>query len=310
VLNESSALIPAVPVPGLPFRLVLGKEQEEKMFVLGQALNLLDERIYRAVRQGDGDTISGLAVQQIRDGADGLDICLGNWNRCGEVLPWIVKQVRKVSECPLFLPPCPEGLPPSLKAAGPGSFINCVTADASQLRSMFSAAESLDASLVVLLTRKGYLPATLDEICLVAEEVLELAEKQGFPIERLVLDPVIRPRTGCFSWGMELLFPDITLFMEAIFLIGRLRDNKVKTMVALSNIRSFFAGHVNNSLQVQVLRLLSSAGLDFAMINTGNRELVAAAKQVNSEMNISPFSGSIWQEMLWENHEAPMVSAG
>ncbi len=248
------------------------------MFVTGQGLNILNVKIYEAVRDGSGQVIRECVERQLENGADGLDINLGSWGRCGDVLPWIVDQVRAVSNCPLFLPPCPDGLASALKKAGPGSFINCVIADNGRLESMFSAARCLDASLVVLLTRKGYLPASLDEICMVAEEVLELAERRSFPTSRLVLDPVLRPRIGCFSDGPAVIFPDISLFMEAIYLIGNLRERRVKTMVGLSNIICGLPGMICDRLQLQVLEMLKVAGLDHVIMSTDNKELMEVAK--------------------------------
>ncbi len=254
------------------------KLEVTKMFVTGQGLNILRGKIYQAVRDRDGQIIRQEARRQLENGADGLDINLGSWGRCSSTLPWMVEQVRAVSDCPLFLPPCPDGLAAGLKTAGSGSFINCVIADKERLKSMFSAADCLDASLVVLLTRRGYLPASLDEMCMVAEEVLELAEKQGFSTDRLILDPVLRPRIGCFSDGPTAIFPDISLFMEALFLIGKLREKKVKTIVGLSNITCGLPTMMHNRLQLQVLNMLRLASLDYVIMNTEHEELVEVAK--------------------------------
>ncbi len=248
------------------------------MFIIGQGINILNKRIFEAIRDRDEGVIRAAARRQLERGADGLDICMGTGKGCSGALPWLVEQVRSVSDCPLFLPPCPEGLSLSLEKAGKNSFINCVTADARRLDSMFSAAGCLGASLVVLLTRKGYLPSSLDEICMVAEQVLEKAEKRRFPTEKLLLDPVLRPRTVCFSGGYETIYPDITLFMEAVYLIGRLREKKVKTIVGLSNITTGLPENVHNRLQLQVLDLLGMAGLDYVIMHTGDRDLVRAAR--------------------------------
>ena len=252
------------------------------MFVIGQGLNILDGRIYQAVRERNGEAVRKTAKRQLKEGADGLDINLGSWNQCARTLTWLVEQVRAVSKCPLFLPPSPEGLFAAIRKAGPGSFINCVTADTKRLKSMLSAAECLDASVVVLLTKKGYLPGCLDEICITAEEVLELAERRRFPVGRLLLDPVLRPRTGCFPGRPSAVFPDISLFMEAVYLVGKLREKKVKTIAGLSNISCGLPGRIHNSLQLQMLSMLKMAGLDYVIMHTGDRELMAAARENGS----------------------------
>lgn len=249
------------------------------MFITGQGLNILNSRIFKAVREKDKEVIRKTAERQLENGADGLDINLGSWSRNSSALSWIVEQVRDVSECPLFLPPCPDALLPALKKAGPGSFINCVTADSRRLESMFSAARCLEASVAVLLTRKGFLPASLDEICMVAEEVLEFAESSGFPTDRLVLDPVLRLRMACFFDRPTAVSPDISLFMEAVYLIGNLREKKIKTIIGLSNITAGLPGRVHTRLQVQALNMLGIAGLDYVIMSTGNRVLMATARQ-------------------------------
>jgi len=244
------------------------------MKIIGQNINIFDPRVYKAVKRKDATIIRSMTKELVKNGADGLEINLGGWKTSYQVIPWMVQQVRKETDCPLFLSPIPASLKEAVEADQTGRiFINCVTADRDRFKSMLNAALCLKTCLVVLLTKKGFCPSGLDELLLLAEEVIETAERAKFPLERLILDPVLRPRLTTDASGSLVNRPDATFFAEAIALIKMLRrKSPIKTAAGISNLTVGMDRRERGNFESAAIRLLQGAGLDYVIMDCSNRQ--------------------------------------
>ncbi len=251
------------------------------MKIIAQNINIFDPRVYEAVKKKDAGFIRLMTKGLIKNGADGLEINLGGWKASDQVMPWLVLQVRKETDCPLFLSPTIASLKEAVEADQTGRiFINCVTADRDRLESMLSAAHCLKTSLVVLLTRKGFYPSGLDELLLLAEEVIETAERAKFPLERLVLDPVLRPRLTTDPSGSLVNRPDATFFAEAVVLMKMLRRKRpIKTSAGINNLTVGMGRRKRRDFEPAAIRLLQGAGLDYLIMDCSNRQRLKRIRQ-------------------------------
>ncbi len=246
------------------------------MKIISQNINIFDPRVYKAVIDKDEYFITELTKRVLDNGASGLEINLGGWKTSGSAMPWLVKLVRKVSDCPIFLSPIPASLKDAVEADSTGNlFINCVTADTPRLESMMNGARCLNTSLIVLLTKTGLCPSSLDQVLILAEEVLEKAEKVGMPLDKIILDPVLRPRLSMDSDGCMVNRPDVTFFAEAIALIGMLREQKIKTAAGLSNLTVGMSKPFRSGYEASAARVFMSAGLDYCIMDCSNKRRIA-----------------------------------
>jgi cobalamin-dependent methionine synthase I len=266
------------------------------MIIVGERCNILNPAVFRAVAERDERAMLSVVEQQIEAGADALEVNLGVCRRASENwLPWAISVIRSVTEVPMFITAPAEALAPGLKEAGEGTWINGATADEARLESMLAAAECFGAGVVIMLVREGFLPTCLEEMVVMAEEVLELAERRGFPLDRIMIDPILRPRGDMAASLLARSMPDITLFMDVLRIISQLRQEKVRTVVGLSNISLGLSGQSRSRLHCQVLSMLAIAGLDAAIVNTKDGELMALARKLDR------------QEMpnAWQNRFSP-----
>ncbi len=269
------------------------------MQIVSQNINIFNPRVYEAVMQKDGPFIQKMAKDLVANGADALEINLGGWRTSDSIMPWIVKEVRKATDYPLFLSPIPSSLKDAVEAEALGKvFINCVPADEARLDSMLNAAGCLGTSVVVLLTKKGFLPASLDQLLLLAEEVLERAEKAGFPLDRLILDPVLRPRLSMSSSGQMINRPDVTYFAEAIALTGMLREPKVRTAAGIGSLTLGMSKRVRQDFEISAARLFKGAGLDYSIMDCSNSRRIEELKKGEDDQALNPF-GKEAQDGVW-----------
>ncbi len=260
------------------------------MFLIGQEINIFNPVIFDAIKSRDGSLIRGEVKRILESKVDALEVNLGGWQGSEHCFPWLLRQIRAVTDRPLFISPVRGILKEAVEISGPNTTINCITADERQLESMLSAAKCLKCNLVVLLTRKGFNPSSLDEICFLAEEVIERAEKSSFPLERLILDPVLRPRICIDPLGDIQNHPDVTFFAEAIYLIGALRKKRIKTISAISNLSTGLTPSGRKFFELSALRIFKMAGLDMVILRAKDKEFVEMARENHDiQLTFKPF---------------------
>ncbi len=249
------------------------------MLVVGEKINVLNPMVYKALEQGNLNPIKELAKVQTTAGAEALDVNLGPGRRYGRYLPKVIEAIQEAVDTQLFFTADVIGLAEGLKLHRGRPTINAVTADPDSLPRAMSAANCFEANLVVLLVKPGCLPTTTDEICLVAEEVIEEAEKRDFPIDRLYLDPILRPRIDPIAHDVTCTAMDLGPIVEAIPLIARLRTSRIHTIVGLSNISLGLPRGKRSQLHCSVLKLLKTIGLTAAILNPLDQRLMEAARE-------------------------------
>lgn len=244
------------------------------MLVVGEKINILNPLVHKAIQDEDFTTLVDLGIRQLNAGADALDINLGPGRAAGKLLPSLVQAIQEKKECTLFFTADVIGLTEGLKVHKGRPVINAVTAEHDSLTRAMAAAECFDASIVVLLVKNGVLPQSPDQWCLLAEEVLETAEKRHFPLENLYLDPVLRPQMNALTLDVISTGAGLSSLVEAVKLIKHLRTQGVKTIVGLSNVSLAMPYGSRSAMHCSVLNLLRSADLDAAILNPLDSKLM------------------------------------
>ncbi len=253
------------------------------MLIIGEKIQILNPTVFSAVEKKDPDIIADLAQQQIEAGAHGLDINLGPGRQAGKLLPDIVRAICDRVDAQLFFSADSPGFTEAMKACSGRATINASTAEPDELSRSMSAAGCFNTDLVVLLTKRGCLPCTVDQWCLMAEEVIETAEKNKFPLRQLYIDPVLRTRYYPTAPGLGTMAMEIGPVCQALQLIKELRENGVRTIVGLSNISLHLPYGSKSPLHCSVLGLLKAAGLDAAIMNPLDRSLMEIASTDESQ---------------------------
>lgn len=236
------------------------------MLIIGEKIHILNPVVFSALKEQDTAPIVTLAEKQIRAGADALMINLGPGQQTAKLLPGIIHAISQRVETHFFISADTAEFIKSVKACRGRVTINAATAEPDRLARAMSAAACLGLDLVVLLTGKGDMPHTVDQWCLMAEDVIETAEKNNFPVGKLYLDPVLRTR---FDPNADLG----TTAMEtgpvchAIQLMRQLREGGIRTIAGLSNISLHLPYGRRSPLHCSVMHLLMAAGLDAVILN-------------------------------------------
>ena len=224
------------------------------------------KEVGRAIQAKDKKPIQRLAQEQIKAGADCLDL------NCGPVskdqvtdMCWLVETVQEVAEVSLGLDSTkPAVIEAGLKLAKKKAVINSTSADQERLDILVPMAKKYKTYLIGLTMDKKGVPQDKDRRVELAATIAATCQDAGLPLEDLFLDPIVLPVNVAQTQGRQVL--------EAIREFKMLAEPAPKTIVGLSNVSQ---GTCSRSLINRIfLTMAVGAGLDAAILDPLDKELL------------------------------------
>jgi len=224
--------------------------------------------IGKAIKEKNKSVIQACALEQLKFGADALDINCGPASRQpASDIQWLVESIQEVTAAPLALDSSkPEVIVSGLKVLKNPAIINSTTADKEKLDKLLPLAKKYNARLIGLTISTKGIPQNKDQRLEFAAEILANCAQQDFPIENLYLDPIILP--------VNVAQAQIKDILEVIREIKIICEPSPKTVVGLSNISQ---GSCARSLINRTFLTMAVAfGLDAAILDPKDKELMDA----------------------------------
>lgn len=202
------------------------------MYIIGENIHIISEKVKAALKERDAKFFQGLAVQQVEAGAQALDLNMGprkkDWE---EVFPWMVETVEAVVDVPLsFDSTNLAGIEAGLKKITKAQpIINSTSAEAERLEKVPLVAKKYNAKLIALTMGKSGIPVGADErVSIALEQLIPRMLEIDFPIEDLIIDPLVLTVSGCQEYCPELI--------EAVRTLQYAWDPPPAISVGLSNV--------------------------------------------------------------------------
>ena len=252
------------------------------MKIIGEAMHILNQSFVQALEDRDTDAVARMARDQVKAGAEALDVNLGQVRHFGILTPWLVETVQEAADVPLFLSSHVLKQQRALEVHKGRAVINAVTADPDDLRRAMETAGPFEADLVVLLVSSQLTPSDVDGRLFLGIQVMDIAAEVGFPPDRLYLDPVIACRTDPTTWTLSAGLPDIDTLVTSIQLLGELAEPGLRTLTGLSNASVCLPQGKRSAFHCRLLPLLAEAGLDAVIMNCCDKALMARAKELDA----------------------------
>ncbi len=213
------------------------------MYIIGENIHIISEKVKVALKEKDAKFFQELAVKQVEGGASALDLNLGprkkDWE---EVFPWMVETVEAVTDISLSfdstnLLGIEAGLKKVTKAQ---AIINSTSAEPERLEKVPLLAKEYDAKLIALTMGSGGIPVAADDrVTIALEQLIPRMLEIDFPMENLIIDPLVLTVSGCQEYCPELL--------EAVRTLQFAWDPPPAISVGLSNV-SNAVPHENRDL--------------------------------------------------------------
>lgn len=253
------------------------------MIVIGESIQIISRQVKAAIESRDKALIQELALRQIKNGANWLDLNIGPQKKAGaEIMTWIVNTVQEVTGAPLSLDTTnTEAMEAGLKACHKTALINSTDATPERLNALMPLAAKYNANIIALTLGSGGLPGTTDaRLALVLEQILPAAAQHNVPFDHLFLDPLVLTVNGNQEQATQTI--------EAIRYFKQICEPPPMTTCGLSNISSGAPPDIRPLINRVFLTMMLGAGLDSAIMNPLDSELMETLRIIDSGDKSTP----------------------
>jgi len=248
------------------------------MYVIGENIHIISANVKEAIKERNGRFFQDLAVRQVEAGANALDLNLGPRKKDGEELfPWMVEQVEAVVDVPLcFDSTNLLGIEAGLKKVSKAQpIINSTSAEAERLEKVPLVAKKYNTRLIALTMGKSGIPVAADDrVNIALESLIPRAMEIDFPINDLIIDPLVLTVSGCQEYCPHLI--------EAVRTLQFAWDPPPPISVGLSNV-SNAVPHDNRPLINRVYcAMLMGVGLQMMIADPFDEQLKEVVRVIET----------------------------
>ncbi len=254
------------------------------MLIVGEKINASIKDVKEAILQRNESFIGDLARNQKLGGAHYLEVNSGlridPEEEAGD-LEWLVPLVQNVTGLPLCIDTA-HGLvlERALKLHQGKAIVNSISGDSERWREILPMVKQHDCDLIALPSDRKGIPPNVEGRIKIAERIIEGVSKEGIVQSRLYFDPLVLPVSSNTKNGL--------LFIETLREIKRVFP-EAKTISGLSNIS--FGLPKRTWINQSFLVLSLGAGLDAAILNPLDKNLMALVRSTEAFLNKDPFCG-------------------
>lgn len=246
------------------------------MILIGENIHVISKIVREALIKRDENFVLDLINAQNK--MDYIDLNVGPAKSdLIEVLPWLAKIIQNNSECGIsFDTTNSEEMKKGLEVFKGKTFINSISLDDERIEKIGGLAVEYGSNLIALtLSKEDGIPKDADGRLEIAFNIYEKCLEKGIDNEKLFFDPLILPICVDQSQGIEAI--------NTIKMIKESFDPPVKTVIGLSNVSNGCPKDLRPLINRVYASLAFGAGLDTAIIDAKDDELIRILKML--EMN-------------------------
>ena len=162
--------------------------------MIGEKINPTGRnRLVAALKEGSLDYVVDLAIRQVDDGADVLDINVGVPG-IDEVAAMrdVIRAVTSAVDVPLCIDsPNHDSIAAGLEASPGRPLVNSVNGEERSLSVVLPLVKQYDAAVIGLTLDEDGIPETAQARFAVARKIIDRADSHGIPLESIVIDPLV-----------------------------------------------------------------------------------------------------------------------
>jgi 5-methyltetrahydrofolate corrinoid/iron sulfur protein methyltransferase len=239
---------------------------------IAESINIMGKRSGTAMKAREAGPVQEMAREEDKAGAGFLDLNIGPARKDGiELMPWIVETVQSIVDTPL----CLDTTNTDAMAAGfkvvknkTGALMNSISAQPERMEKLIPVAAEAGCNVVALLWGPDGMPRDSNERAAMAVDLMMALSEAGIPNEKMFFDPIATPITlGC---------DQIRSGLEFMSMVQDIAPGASST-IGLSNVSNGVAEHLRKYLDRTYLIMLMYNGLQTAIVNSYDPELMAIA---------------------------------
>lgn len=254
------------------------------MYIIGENIHILSDKVKEALKAKDAKFFQELAVKQVEAGAQALDINLGPRKADGEeVFPWMVEKVEAVVDIPLsFDTTNLLGIEAGLKKVTKAQpIINSTSAEPERLEKVPLVAKKYNTRLIALTMGKSGIPVAADErVNIAVEQLIPRMMEIDFPMENLIIDPLVLTVSGCQEYCPQLI--------EAVRTLQFAWDPPPAISVGMSNVSNAVPNENRSLINLVYCAMLMGVGLKMMIADPLDEELKETIRIIENRDSSSP----------------------
>lgn len=254
------------------------------MYIIGENIHIISDKVKTALKEKDAKFFQKIAVEQVEAGASALDLNLGprkkDWE---EVFPWITETVEAVVDVPLCFDSINLlGIEAGLKKVTKEKpIINSTSAEPERLEKVPLLAKKYNARLIALTIGSGGIPiAAEDRVNIALEQLIPRMLEIDFPIEDLIIDPLILTVSGCQEYCPHAL--------EAIRTLQYAWDPPPSISVGLSNVSNAVPAENRPVINRTYAAMLMGVDLKMMIANPLEEDLMETIRIIEERDDSTP----------------------
>jgi 5-methyltetrahydrofolate corrinoid/iron sulfur protein methyltransferase len=245
------------------------KAGDDQLIVIGELINGMFRDVSKAIMSREVDVIQYLAEEQVKAGANILDVNVGPYSiNPKDDMRWLVQSIQKVAIVPLSLDStATDVIEEGMKVAANRVVINSTSADDDKMSVVFELAKKYNAQVIGIAMDRFGVPDSKDKRLELAAKIIAKAIECGISTEDLYLDPVAMPINVAQGQGREV--------MESLRELRMLCNPPPNTVIGVSNVSQ--GTKKNRSLLNRTfLTMAIASGLTAAILDPLDKELMDA----------------------------------
>jgi len=256
------------------------------MYIIAENIHIISPKVKAAIAERDAKFFQKLAVRLVDAGANAIDLNIGPQKKRGhEILPWLAEVVEEVVDVPLVFDTTNltaiEAACETVSKAQP--IINSTDARAERLETVPAVAKKYNTRLVALTMAEGMIPVSADErVTIALEHLIPYMLEIDFPINDLIIDPLVLTVSGCQEYCPECI--------DAVRTLKFAWDPPPLTNGGLSNVSNAVPNELRPLLNRTYMVMLMGVDIDMVIADPLDRELMEWIRVVEERDESTPLN--------------------
>ena len=254
------------------------------MYIIGENIHIISDKVKEALANKDREFFQEMAVDQVEAGAKAIDINLGprkkDW---AEVFPWIVESIEAVVDVPLSIDTTNvDGMEAALKAVTKAQpILNSTSAEPERLDRIPLLAKKYNAKVIALTMSTEGIPVEADaRVTIAVEKLIPRMMEIDYPMENLIIDPLVLTVSGCQEYCPQLI--------ETVRTLQYAWDPAPMISVGLSNVSNAVPNENRPLINRVYLAMLMGVGLEMMIANPLEKEQNDVIRWIEGRDESSP----------------------
>ena len=251
--------------------------------IIGERINPTGRKLFQEkLRAGDMSTVEIDVRDQIAGGADMLDVNMGvPLADEPELLAKAIKLVQSLTDVPLCIDSSViEALQAGLEAYEGKALVNSMTGEDERMDAILPLVKKHNAAILALPNDETEIPMLAKDRMVIVEKIVRRVEKEGIPLENLLIDPLAMPVGADPENGKNTL--------ETVYLI----KEKYGLNMSIGASNATFGLPNRHALNAAFMPQLMAMGLQSAIMDARTPEVVQSVRAADLLLGLDPWGGN------------------